>query len=214
MAAATETSSPKAVPSAADEPRGPLDTSWPYGPAPSDEERTRELASLLKDADPLRTNWVPPGKSERYGHAEGLVMAPVARVRTRLSDFAHYKELAGPKFRNVRVVDKRGPLTDVYFQLPIMKGLITIWYVTRFAPARTSPRGEIIEGTFVKGNIDTMHIAFAMRPAADENSTVLTCDLVLKPSMFAPQAALDEELRDACGDAIRFLRERLNAAPP
>ena len=189
---------------------GASDASWPFGPAPSTDERTAELSTLLKDADPLRSNWVPPGKSDRYGHAEGLVGASLEHVRAKLSDFAHYKELAGPKFKIVRVVDKHGPLTDVYFQLPIMKGLITLWYVTRFAPSRTSPRGDIIEGTFVKGNIDGMHIAFTMRPASDESATVLTCDLVLKPSIPAPQFALDEELRDACGDAIRFLRQRLS----
>lgn len=179
----------------------PPPVAWPFV-APSPEERAAQLGRLEKDPGPIKSNWVPPGRGERYGHAEGLVAAPPDAVRAKLVDFAHYKDLAGPKFKNVRVVGKEGAATDVYFQLPIMKGLVTIWYVTRFLP----PRNDVVEGTFVKGNIRGMHIVFAVRPGLDERSSVMVCDLVLSPSLPAPQSALDEELRDACGDAILSVR--------
>ena len=115
--------------------------------------------------------------------------------------------------RAVKVVDKQGQSTDVYFQLPIMKGMVTIWYVTRFPPARSVSGADVLEGTFVKGNIKGMHIAFTVRPGADDKSSVLVCDLILRPNVPAPQAALDEELRDACGDAINSLRKTLAANP-
>jgi hypothetical protein len=128
-------------------------------------------------------------------------------VRAKLTDYAHYKELAGPKFKTVKVVDKQGDSTDVYFQLPIMRGAIVINYVTRFAPPKPAAGGDVIEGTFVKGNIKGMHIAFAMRPGPDEKTTVVVCDLLLQPPVPAPRSAIDEELRDACGDAINALRK-------
>jgi hypothetical protein len=187
------------------------DGRWPFGPAPTPEERAAQIERLKKDPGPIKSNWVPPGKSERYGHAEGLIAAAPDAVRAKLLDFMHYKELAGPKFKSVKVVDKQGQNTDVYFQLPIMKGLVTIWYVTRFPPARTAGVGDVIEGTFVKGNIKNMHIAFTVRPGHDENTSVLVCDLVLQPNVPAPQSALDEELRDACGDAINSLRRTVAA---
>ncbi len=187
---------------------------WPIGPAQSADERAAQLERLKKDPGPLKSNWVPPGKHERYGHAEGLVNAPAAAVKAKLEDFAHYKDLAGPKFKTVRVVDKQGDDTHVYFQLPIMKGLITINYVTRFPPAKHAQGGDadVVEGTFVKGNIKDMHIAFTVRPGPDDKSAVMVCDLVLLPNVPAPQSALDEELRDACGDAINAVR-KTTAAP-
>jgi hypothetical protein len=179
----------------------PSDGAWPFG-AQSAEDRTAQLERLKKDAGPIKSNWVPPGKSDRYGHAEALIAAPPDAVKAKLADFGHYKDLAGPKFKSVKVVDKQGTNTDVYFQLPIMKGIVTIWYITRFPP----PRGDVIEGTYVKGNIKGMHIAFAVKPGPDEKSSVFVCDLVLQPNVPAPQSALDEELRDACGDAVHSLR--------
>jgi len=183
---------------------------WPL--AQSDDPAA-QLDRLAKDPGPLKSNWVPPGKSDRYGHAEGLVAAPYEAVRAKVLDYAHYKDLAGPKFKNVRIVGKEADATDVYFNLPIMKGLVTIWYVTRFTPPRTTPGGEIVEGTFVKGNVKGMHIAFTLRHGKDPASTVLTCDLLLSLGIPAPQENVDEELRDACGDAIVSVR-RTTAAPP
>jgi hypothetical protein len=158
---------------------------------------------------------VPPGKTERYGRAEGLVGAPYETVKARLLDYGRYHELAGPKFKKVSVVDKQASGTDLYFQLPIMKGLFTIWYVTRFGAARPTPGGgDLIEGTFVKGNIKDMQIVFTLRPGPDDRSTVLVCDLNLAITLPAPQAALDEELRDACGDAVNAVRARTAPPPP
>lgn len=199
-------SSPPPVPSDA--------SAWPFGPAPSAEELKAQLDRLAKDPGPIRTNWTPPGKSERYGHAEGLIAAPYDAVKARLLDFPHYRELAGPKFKKVSVVDKTANGTDLYFQLPIMHGIVTIWYVTRFSTARPAMAGaEVVEGKFVKGNIKDMQIVFTIRPTADQK-TILVCDLNLAIMIPAPQSALDEELRDACGDAVNAIRARSTQPPP
>ena len=185
------------------------DNGWPFAPPPTAAEKAAQLDRLAKDQGPIRTNWTPPGKSERYGHAEGLIAAPYDTVKTRLLDYPHYQELAGRKFKKVTVVDKRGTSTDLYFQLPIMKGLVTIWYVTRFGAAQPMPGGgDVIEGNFVKGNIKDMQIVFTLRPGPDPKNTVLVCDLNLAINIPAPQDALDEELRDACGDAVNAIRAR------
>ncbi|HVH40920.1 MAG TPA: hypothetical protein VM925_01215 [Labilithrix sp.] len=200
-------SSSSATPASTPAPQ-PSDAPWPFI-AVSSDDRAAQIERLKKDPGPIKSNWVPPGKSDRYGHAEGLIPAGVDAVRAKLLDFPRYKDLAGPKFKSVKVVDKQGDNTDVYFQLPIMKGMVTIWYVTRFPQSRSTASGDVLEGTFVKGNIKSMHIAFTVRPGVDDKSSVLVCDLVLQPNVPAPQSALDEELRDACGDAINSLRKTI-----
>jgi len=214
--AAPPSSSAPSAPSAGPAPATPaLEKGWPFAPAPTAEETKAQLERLGKDQGPLRTNWTPPGKGERYGHGEAMIGAPYDVVKARLLDFAHYKDLAGPKFKKVSVVDKQGGFTDLYFQLPIMKGLVTIWYVTRFGSARSVPGlGDVIEGNFVKGNIKDMQIVFTLRPGPDAKSTVVVCDLNLAISIPAPQDALDEELRDACGDALNAVRARTTQPPP
>lgn len=208
-AAPAASNADKNAPAAAQDKPPEPPQAWPFGPAQTAEERQEQIERLKKDPGPIKSNWVPPGKHERYGHAEGLIAAPASAVKTKLEDFAHYKDLAGPKFKTVRVVDKQGDLTDVYFQLPIMKGLITINYVTRFPKAKPAMggSGDVVEGTFVKGNIKDMHIAFTVRPGPDDKTAIMVCDLVLLPNVPAPQSALDEELRDACGDAINAVRK-------
>lgn len=188
----------------------PVDGAWPFGPIQSADDRNAQIERLKKDPGPIKSNWTPPGKTDRYGHAEGLINAPPDAVRAKLADFGHYKELAGPKFKSVKVVDKQGQSTDVYFQLPIMKGVVTIWYVTRFPQPRPAAGADVVEGTYVKGNIKGMHIAFTVRPGAEDKSSIMVCDLVLQPNVPAPQSALDEELRDACGDAINSVRKQLS----
>jgi hypothetical protein len=207
-------------------------TAWPFGAPAPDQDTESLLARLAKDAGPIKSNWIPPHRTERYGHAEGLITAPYHAVRARLTDFAHYQALAGPKFAKVHVVGKGPGATDVYFNLPIMHGLVRLWYVTRFGaprPAQTEPQahqgagddgrsgggdrqGEVVEGTFVKGNLRTMHIVFTLHRALDEGETAVACDLLLSLTIPAPQANVDEELRDACGDAILALRR--STAPP
>ena len=189
---------PATAPPAADGP-------WPFG---GGDDKAAQLERLKKDPGPIKSNWQPPGKSERYGHAEGLINAPPEKVKGKLTDYAHYAELAGPKFKTVKVIDKQGANTHVYFQLPIMKGIVTINYTTSYAPPKATSQGDVIEGTFVKGNIKNMHVAFTIKPGADANSTIMVCDLLLQPNVPAPQSALDEELRDACGDAINNVRKQ------
>src|SRR5258708_1523459 len=52
----------------------------------------------------LRWNWTPPGHSDRYGHAETLIHAPLSAVRTHVLDFGHYREMLPSKFKTSRVV--------------------------------------------------------------------------------------------------------------
>lgn len=159
-------------------------------------------------AQVTRTNWVPPGSHERYGHAEVILHAPLAKVRALVLDFPRYKEFASSRFQTSRIVGKQGNLTDVYLQVPIMKGLINLWSVTRFTPARPLGTGfEVVEGWQTKGNLKDLHVMWTLRELSPE-FTVLKCDLLLALGVPAPQGAVDEELRDAAAQAIEGVMDR------
>lgn len=171
----------------------------------------REVARLEAAGHSLRWNFVPRGRSERYGHAEVLVDAPQARVRKELQAFNHFRDLIPRKFKNARIVAKAPDGIDVYMQVPALKGLVTMWQVMRFHPVvARGDREEVIEGTFVKGNVKTAHFVLTTRRVT-ESRTLLKVDMLIVPGFAAPQGALDEGLRDAARDAADAFHDRAMA---
>ncbi len=171
----------------------------------ADAQRLSQLGRSFK------TNVVPQGKTERYGHAEVLINAPMARVRQQVTDYAHYKEFVPDKFHNARVIgkDRMQGTTDLYFAIDVMKGLIKLTNTLRFgAPRVLGPGFEVVEGTFVRGtNVKDANIILTMREVFP-NFTVLKIDLLILPTIPAPQSAIDEELRDAAQNAVDAIHDR------
>src|SRR5678815_5632023 len=88
---------------------------------------------------PPKATVVPQGRTEHFGHAEMLVAAPVAFVRDQATDFTHYKDFSNGRIRQSRLVDKRAGSTDVYLQVPVLHGMVTLWQVLRFGDVKRSP---------------------------------------------------------------------------
>ncbi len=173
----------------------------------------------LKDGSPaVRSNWVMPGQRERYGHAVALIDAPIASVLAQVSSFAHYKELVPSKFNTARVVRKKAPETDLYVQVPLKIGGIVLWGVTRFMAAHaveSSDEGggdvEVLEGKLLTGNFSQFHLIWTLK-SVDATHTALACDMLLGLDVPAPQGAVDEELRDACGQGVDGVATRVAVA--
>jgi hypothetical protein len=180
-------------------------------PAAARADRDAEASRIAAAGHSLEWNWTPPGHNERYGHAETLIHAPLSVVRDHVSDFNHYREFVPGKFKTSRVVG-HGPdgSTDVYLQIAVMRGLITLWDVTRFAPPRAEGPGlEVVQGRMVpgKGNVDDLDAFWTLRAVGDE-WTLLKFDLLLKPGLPAPQWAVDEELRDSARYAVDNVHDK------
>lgn len=180
-------------------------------PARADAPATDPDASRIAAAGhALKWNWTPPGRSDRFGHAETLVHAPVATVRHLVLDFASYRQLAS-SITSSRVVGHGSDgSTDVYLQMGVMNNTLKFWNVTRFAPLRIEPQGaEVLEGQMVrgKGNIDDSAAVWTMRAAGAE-WTVLKFDVLLRPGLPAPQSLIDEQLRDSAMDAVNSIHDR------
>jgi hypothetical protein len=172
--------------------------------APGDPELARLEQARGQSA---KWNFVPQGKVERYGHAEVLVTAPVAYVRDLVLDFGHYRDFSAGKFKTSRIIDQNESGTDVYIQIPVLHGMLTLWEVLRFGGAReVQPGVERVEGSFVRGNVKNASVAFTLRTVGDK--TVLKADVLMVPDFAAPQAMVDEELRDAAQNAVDAVQAR------
>jgi hypothetical protein len=185
-----------------------LGTSARSDAASSSSGEDPEAARIRDAGHSLKWNWVPPGHADRFGHAEVLINAPMASVRTVVTDFGHYKDFVPAKFHNARVIAKEGGNTDLYMQVPIMHGVVTLWDVIRFGPIRTTAVGtEQVEGRLVKGNVKDADVILTLR-SIEPNWTLLKFDLLLLPNIPAPQSAIDEELRDAAIQAVDAIHDR------
>jgi len=200
-----------AAPEAAPSPAAPVPaTSAPASGADPDALRIATAGHSLK------WNWTPPGRADRYGHAETLIHAPLAAVRTRVVDFPHYREILPSRFKISRVVGHvPDGSADVYIQIAVMHDMVLLWNVTRFAPVRLQgPDVEVVEGRMVpgKGNVEDFDVVWTMHALGPE-WTVLKCDLLLKPNLPTPQSAVDEELRDSAMIAVDVIHDRAQGGP-
>ena len=169
-----------------------------------------EAARIAGVGHPTKWNWTPPGRSNRFGHAETLIHAPQATVRQLVLDFGKYRELASSITTSRVVGHEPDGATDVYLQMGVLNNTFHLWDVTRFAPPRASADGtEVIEGTKVpgKGNIDDATLVWTLHPAG-AGWTVLKFDLLLSPGLPAPQSLIDEQLRDSALDAVNSIHDR------
>ncbi len=170
-----------------------------------------DAARIAGAGHSLEWNWTPPGEGNRFGHAETLIHAPLEVVRQHVLDFRRYRDILPDKFKTSRVV-AHGPdgSADVYLQILVLGGMVTLWDVTHFSPLETvSPGTEVVRGRMVpgKGNIDALDVVWTMR-AVDGGWTVLKFDVMLKPGVPAPQFVMDEELRDSARCAVDAMHDR------
>lgn len=170
-----------------------------------------EASRIAAAGHSLHWNWTPPGHADRYGHAETLIHAPLDVVRAHVTDFSHYRDISPTRFKSSRVVGyEPDRSTDVYIQISVLHGVIALWDVARFAPARTvSPGVQVLEGRMIpgKGNVEDMDVVWTIR-ALDDRWTVLKFDILLKPGLPAPQSMIDEELRDSARYAVDAIHDR------
>lgn len=181
-----------------------------------------QVKADVRDADATRIaaaghsldwNWTPPGHTERFGHGETLIHAPLADVRKTVLDFGKYKDL-GPDIKTSRVVGKEPDgSTDVYLRIGVLNDLVSFWNITRFAPLRQEPGEEVIEGHMVpgKGNIDDSVVKWTLHPAGDD-WTVLKFDALLRPGLPAPQSLIDNTLRESAVHTVESVRDCLQGA--
>ncbi len=178
-----------------------------YQPPASDTQ----AVTLAKSATEKKSNYAMKDSKYKVGHAEIFVSAPLKDVKEAVLDYAHYSEFI-PKFQKSKVLKgKTGEVQEVFLQIPILHGAATIWAVESFAAPAADTKGEKVVGTMVKGNVEDLRTTWRYR-AVDDKHSIVTVDIYIAPKIDAKEDLVTKEVEDACGDGVRAVKERAEAA--
>jgi hypothetical protein len=153
-----------------------------------------------------------PESDRPAGGARTVVTASPELVKSVVLDFEHYAYYFDPdKGTNPsrkwasHVVGKSGDKTDLYLEVPILKGAAKIWAIIRFDPPKKVGDSEVVVGRMLKGNVDKLHAKWKLRPAGD-NTTELQLEFLVVPKLPVPDSLLADEARSAAGKAVRGMQ--------
>jgi len=161
------------------------------------------------DSSAQRYEVQTPFSSIKAGAARVQVRAPIDVVRQVVTDFGAYSDHI-KRFEKVRVVGRRGKATDVYLQVPIMKGATKVWAIVRFEPVKQGPSGEeIIVGKLLQGNVKRLDALWRISKIDDQN-TKLDLELLIVPDLGlpVPGSLVTGEVAYAAERAVKGMRKR------
>lgn len=153
-----------------------------------------------------------PESNRPAGGARTVVTASPELVKSVVLDFEHYAHYFDPdKGKNAsrrwasRVVGKSGDKTDVYLEVPILKGAAKIWAIIRFEPPQKVGDTEVVVGRMIKGNVDKLSAKWKMRRTS-ENTTELQLEFLVVPKLPVPDSLLSNEARSAAFKAVSGMK--------
>lgn len=162
--------------------------------------------------DVVRYDCKLPDSDRPAGGARTVVTASPDLVRSVLQDFEHYAYYFDPeKGRNPQrkwashVVGKSGDKTDLYLEVPILKGAAKIWAVIRLEAPKKVGDSEVITGKMIKGNVSKLTTKWKTRPGAD-NTTELQLEMLIVPKLPVPDSLLSDEARGAAFKAVTGIK--------
>jgi hypothetical protein len=154
-----------------------------------------------------------PESDRPAGGARTVVAAAPSTVKSVVLDYEHYAYYFDPdKGTNPQrkwashVVGKSGDKTDLYLEVPILKGAAKIWAIIRFEPPRKVGDAEVVTGKLIKGNVSQLSAKWKLRPAAD-NRTELQLEFLIVPKLPVPDSLLSSEARSAAAKAVNGMRQ-------
>lgn len=180
-------------------------TAGAYAP-PATDALAVELHRLAHDK---QSHFVEPSTKRTWGRAQIFVDAPMKDVRAAITDYGAWGASI-PRFKKTKVLARSAAGTDVYLQMPVVNGAVTLWAVERFAAPVVVGKGERIAGTFVKGNLEDLQAIWHFRPV-DEAHTLVTLEIYLQPNMAVPESIMVSQREQACGEAAVGIRNRAQA---
>lgn len=153
-----------------------------------------------------------PGSDRPAGGARTLVEAAPSLVKSVVLDYEHYAYYFDPdKGKNPQrkwashVVGRSGDKTDLYLEVPILKGAAKIWAIIRFEPPQKVGDSEVVTGRMLKGNVSQLSAKWKMRPTAD-NTTELQLEFLIVPKLPVPDSLLSNEARSAAFKAVTGMK--------
>jgi hypothetical protein len=153
-----------------------------------------------------------PESDRPAGGARTVVTASPDLVKSVVLDFEHYAYYFDPdKGANPsrkwasHVVGRSGDKTDLYLEVPILKGAAKIWAIIRFDAPKKVGDTEVVVGRLIKGNVAQLSAKWKLRPAAD-NTTELQLEFLIVPKLPVPDSLLSNEARSAAFKAVSGMK--------
>jgi ribosome-associated toxin RatA of RatAB toxin-antitoxin module len=172
-------------------------------------EPSAEAKRLMKLRDAERYEVKTEHSSTKAGAARVHVAAPTEDVKKVISDFRNYSKFIS-KFEKSKVVGRDGNKTDVYLQVPILKGAAKIWAVVRFEPFKTEGGEEVLEGHMIKGNVKRLDAKWRVLKI-DKDDTQLNLEMLIVPKMPVPGSVVTGEVKYAADVSVMGSRDRAEA---
>lgn len=143
-------------------------------------------ASAADRPDPERYEKQTPLSEIKAGGSRAAIHAPLEVVRTVVTDFDGYGSYI-KRFDKAKVIGRHGDKTDVYLQVPIMKGAAKVWAVIRFDPPKPTGNGDdvVVVGKLLKGNVKRLDAKYQISKIDDQN-TKLDLELLIVPDWVVP----------------------------
>lgn len=175
------------------------------------------LALLFSLSTLTLSSWAAQAKAQRYsvktaqssieaGGARIEVAADTQSVTAIVQDYDNYSKLSD-RFDKSRIVGRSGADTDVYLQVPILKGAAKIWAVVRFAPPKVSNGEQVIMGHMIKGNVERLDAKWIVKATGDHRSEV-HLELLIVPKLPVPGSVVTGETAFAADKAVTGVRDR------
>jgi ribosome-associated toxin RatA of RatAB toxin-antitoxin module len=149
-----------------------------------------------------RYETLTPVSSTKAGGARVQVHAPIEVVERVIMDFGSWGRHIH-KFEKAKVVGRNGDRTQVYLQVPILKGASRIWVVAEFEPIKRTENGDVIVAKMLKGNVKRLDARWRLSKI-DEENTKVELELLLEPDwpLPVPKSLVTEEATNAAEQAV------------
>ncbi len=147
-----------------------------------------------------------PYSSIQAGAARIDVAADPQLITDIIRDFGNYTKLTD-KFDKSRIIGHTGENTDVYLQVPILRGAAKIWAVVRFEPVRNVNGEQILMGHMVKGNVQRLDATWKVKSSGARQSRVEQ-ELLIVPKIPVPGSLVTSETAYAADKAVTGVRDR------
>ncbi len=160
---------------------------------------------LQKWREVSRFNVKTPYSEMHAGAARVNVDAPEELVRSVVLDYKNYANFMA-RFEKSQIVGRSGDKTDVYLQVPILKGAAKVWAVVRFEPIKQVDGGEVLTGHMIKGNVKRLDATWRLKKL-DDSTTQIALELLIVPDLPVPDSLVVPEVRFAAAKAVEGSRD-------
>jgi len=155
-----------------------------------------------------------PYATMNAGAARVNVDAPEELVRSVVVDYKNYSTFM-KRFEKSVVVGRSGDKTDVYLQVPILKGAAKVWAVVRFEPVKEVNGTDVVVGHMIKGNVKRLDATWRLKKI-DDTTTNVVLELLIVPDLVVPvpDSLVVPEVRFAAAKAVEGSRDEAEKRKP